>query len=119
MAQQLGFEPPPILMERPVPEEMLPLDEDLERGPAEGPRKRVKQRVDAMRVHEVLARRPLEDREAAVLRRHQRHRVALIVDELRGREVPRAAELRRRRPPPARRAAPARCAIFAPNASSS
>ena len=27
MAQQLGFEPPPILMERPVPEEMLPLDE--------------------------------------------------------------------------------------------
>jgi segregation and condensation protein B len=28
MAQQLGFEPPPILMERPVPEEMLPLDED-------------------------------------------------------------------------------------------
>ena len=27
MAQQLGFEPPPVLMERPVPEEMLPLDE--------------------------------------------------------------------------------------------
>ena len=27
MAQQLGFEPPPILMEQPVPEEMLPLDE--------------------------------------------------------------------------------------------
>jgi segregation and condensation protein B len=27
MAQQLGFEPPPILMERPVPEEMLPLEE--------------------------------------------------------------------------------------------
>jgi segregation and condensation protein B len=27
MAQQLGFEPPPLLMERPVPEEMLPLDE--------------------------------------------------------------------------------------------
>jgi segregation and condensation protein B len=27
MAQQLGFDPPPILMERPVPEEMLPLDE--------------------------------------------------------------------------------------------
>src|SRR5687767_4841286 len=31
MAQQLGFDPPSILMERPVPEEMLPLDEgDLE-----------------------------------------------------------------------------------------
>ena len=28
MAQQLGFEPPPILMERSVPEEMLPLEED-------------------------------------------------------------------------------------------
>jgi len=28
MAQQLGFEPPPVLMERPVPEEMLPLDDD-------------------------------------------------------------------------------------------
>ena len=27
MAQQLGFEPPPILLERPVPEEMLPLEE--------------------------------------------------------------------------------------------
>ncbi len=27
MAQQLGFEPPSVLMERPVPEEMLPLDE--------------------------------------------------------------------------------------------
>lgn len=27
MAQQLGFEPPSVLMERPVPEEMLPLEE--------------------------------------------------------------------------------------------
>lgn len=27
MAQQLGFEPPALLMERPVPEAMLPLDE--------------------------------------------------------------------------------------------
>ncbi len=27
MAQQLGFEPPPLLMERAVPEEMLPLEE--------------------------------------------------------------------------------------------
>ena len=34
MAQQLGFEPPPILMERAVPEDMLPLDEaDLAGGP--------------------------------------------------------------------------------------
>ena len=33
MAQQLGFEPPPILMERPVPEEMLPLEEgDIANG---------------------------------------------------------------------------------------
>jgi segregation and condensation protein B len=28
MAQQLGFEPPAVLMERTVPEEMLPLEED-------------------------------------------------------------------------------------------
>src|SRR5688572_20802428 len=27
MSQQLGFEPPPILMERPIPEDMLPLDD--------------------------------------------------------------------------------------------
>ena len=104
MAQQLGFEPPPILMERPVPEEMLPLEEgDVPEGvrskrssslaPSRPPLKQ--QRVDAMRVHELLARRPLEDREAAVLRRDQRHRVALIVHELRGRQMPRAAQLRR------------------------
>lgn len=38
MAQQLGFEPPPILMERPVPEEMLPLDEgDVPDGSEEAP----------------------------------------------------------------------------------
>ena len=35
-----------------------------------------------------------EDREAAVLRGDERHRVALVVHELRGRQVPRAAELR-------------------------
>jgi segregation and condensation protein B len=36
MAQQLGFEPPSVLMERPVPEEMLPLDEgDLPEGSPE------------------------------------------------------------------------------------
>jgi hypothetical protein len=28
MAQQLGFEAPPVLTERMVPEEMLPLDDD-------------------------------------------------------------------------------------------
>ena len=33
MAQQLGFEPPPVLMERAVPEEMLPLEEgDIPEG---------------------------------------------------------------------------------------
>jgi hypothetical protein len=36
MAQQLGFEPPPILMERAVPDEMLPLDEgDVPEGTSE------------------------------------------------------------------------------------
>ena len=36
MAQQLGFEAPPILMEKPVPEEMLPLDEgDVPEGSPE------------------------------------------------------------------------------------
>src|SRR6188472_1736097 len=36
MAQQLGFEPPAVLMERPVPEEMLPLDEgDVPEGSPE------------------------------------------------------------------------------------
>lgn len=33
MAQQLGFEPPSVLMERTIPEEMLPLEED--QAPAE------------------------------------------------------------------------------------
>ena len=53
------------------------------------------QRFDAVRVHHRFARRPRKDREAAVLRRDERHRVALIVHELRGRQMPRAAELRR------------------------
>jgi segregation and condensation protein B len=36
MAQQLGFDAPPILMEKPVPEEMLPLDEgDVPEGSPE------------------------------------------------------------------------------------
>ena len=116
MAQQLGFEPPPVLMERPVPEEMLPLEE----GDVPGSRRRrtsqtvcrtsplQQQRVDAVGVHELLARRPLEDREAAVLRRDERHRVVLIVHELRGRQVPRPAQLRRRRHASARCLPPAR-----------
>jgi segregation and condensation protein B len=35
MAQQLGFEPPTVLMERPVPDEMLPLDDGGETGGTE------------------------------------------------------------------------------------
>ena len=36
MAQQLGFDAPPILMEKPVPEEMLPLEEgDVPEGSSE------------------------------------------------------------------------------------
>src|SRR4051812_42338454 len=53
------------------------------------------QRLDAVRMHHVLARRPGEHREVSVLRGDERDRVALIVDELRGGEVPRAAEQRR------------------------
>ena len=48
-----------------------------------------------MRVDHVLAGRPGEDGEAAILRGDERDRVALVVDELRGRQVARAAELRR------------------------
>jgi segregation and condensation protein B len=35
MAQQLGFEPPTVLLERPVPDEMLPLDDGGETGGTE------------------------------------------------------------------------------------
>ena len=76
-------------------------------GPSE------QQRLDAVRVHARLARRPREHREAPVLRGHQRHRAVLIVDELRGRQVARAAEIcrrddrRRRRPRSARSPSPA------------
>ena len=45
-----------------------------------------------MGVDKFLARRPREDGEAAVLRRDEGDGVVLIVHELRGREVPRAAE---------------------------
>ena len=105
MAQQLGFEPPPVLMERPG----AGRDAAARRGrrsvgrrtrwrtSVAGSSNSEQQRVDAVRVHELFTRRPLEDREAAVLRRDQRHRVALIVHELRRRQVPRPAQLRRRR----------------------
>ena len=57
--------------------------------------------LSGQRVHEVVAGRPFEDRETAVLRRDERGGIALIVDELRGGEMPRPAELiridRRRR----------------------
>ena len=45
-----------------------------------------------MRVDHVFALGPREHREASVLRRDQRHGVALIVHELRGRQMPRAAQ---------------------------
>ncbi len=48
-----------------------------------------------MGVHHVLARRPGEDGEAPVLRRHQRQRVVLVVNELSGRKVTRSAQPRR------------------------
>jgi segregation and condensation protein B len=37
MAQQLGFEPPAVLMERTVPDEMLPLEEDGDGDPEGSP----------------------------------------------------------------------------------
>ena len=43
------------------------------------------QRVDTMRVDHLFTRRPGEDCEATVLRRHQGQRIALVVDELRRR----------------------------------
>jgi len=42
-------------------------------------------RLDAVRVHHVDAWRPGEHGESAVLPRDERHRIALVVDELRGR----------------------------------
>ena len=45
-----------------------------------------------MSVNRVFTGRPREHRESAVLRRHERDRVALIVDELRGREMTGTAE---------------------------
>src|SRR5947199_10627340 len=53
------------------------------------------QRLDAVCVDHVLARRPGEDREVPILRRHERDGIALILDELRGRQMPCAAELAR------------------------
>ena len=48
-----------------------------------------------MGVHRLLARRPREESEAAVLRRHERYRVALIVGELCGGEMSCPAKLGR------------------------
>src|SRR3954463_5783044 len=53
------------------------------------------QSFDAMRVDHAFAGRPRKYREAAILRRNQRHCVVLIGDELRGRKVTRASELAR------------------------
>src|ERR1041385_8865170 len=50
-------------------------------------------RLDAVRVHHLLAGRPGEDREATILRGDERHGVALILYELRRGHVSRAAEL--------------------------
>ena len=61
----------------------------------DGDQRHSNRRLDAVRVDHRFARRPREDGEAAVLRRDERDRVALIVDELRGRQVPGASELRR------------------------
>ena len=49
-----------------------------------------------MGMHHIVVHGPLEDREPAVLRRDERDRSALIVNELRGGEMPGAAELRGR-----------------------
>jgi len=55
-------------------------------------RRSQQQRLDAMRVDPCLTGRPCEDGEMAILRRHQRDAVALILNELRRREVPGSAK---------------------------
>ena len=66
------------------------------------------QRLDAMGMHHRLDRRPREDRESPVARRHQRHRIPLIVHELRAVLMPRAAQLLRSARGPPRRPRSAR-----------
>ncbi len=51
------------------------------------------QRIHAMGMNHAFARRPCEDGEAAILRRHQPQRVSLVVDKLRRRQMSRAAML--------------------------
>src|SRR5262249_2008395 len=51
-----------------------------------------KQRLDPVRVHHILARRPGKHREPAVLRGDERHGVPLVVHELRRRQVPGTAQ---------------------------
>src|SRR5206468_12880264 len=53
------------------------------------------QRLDAMRVDHLLEWGPGKDREASILGCDERERVALILDELRGREMSGATELGR------------------------
>src|SRR5271169_1247660 len=53
------------------------------------------QGLHSVRVNHFLARRPREDREASILRCDERDRVALILHELRGRQVSRASQPRR------------------------
>src|SRR5262249_61637529 len=59
------------------------------------PQRLQQERLDAMRMHDVVARRPCEDRKSAILGGDERHRVTLIVDELCGRKMSRATEARR------------------------
>ena len=44
-----------------------------------------------MRVNGLFAWRPRKDRKSPILRSHKRNRVALVVDKLRGGQMPRAA----------------------------
>src|ERR1044071_5502426 len=47
----------------------------------------------AVRMNALFARRPCEHRKTSILRRNERNRVVLIVDELRRRQMPCSAEL--------------------------
>jgi len=51
---------------------------------------------DAMGVHHLIFRRPEKDREFAILRCDHADRLGLVVHELRGRKMARAAQLSRR-----------------------
>src|SRR5436309_13745698 len=70
-------------------------EERITRGSVETIAPLQQQRLDAVRMDHVLARRPGEDGEVPVLRRHERDGIALILDELCRGQMPRAAELAR------------------------